>query len=199
MPGRDDTMNESAQARLAAALRALPDRAPQPDLWPQLAHALATRRRARRWRHMLPAVLAAGLALALLLPSGWLRHAPPGMPAMASGTATPTASHAAATNSTELAGLQQRSQTLERWIAAVSAHAPQDSRDLMAAVEVEDMIGLVDLQLGAVRNDADALPLWHQRVTLLEDLAAIRGNGYAIVARDDTGTDATRAPFRRIN
>ena len=50
----------------------------------------------------------------------------------------------------------------------------------MAAVEVEDLIGLVDVQLGGARGDADALPLWRQRVALLEDLAAIRGNGLAL-------------------
>ncbi len=52
----------------------------------------------------------------------------------------------------------------------------------MAAVEVEDLIGLVDVQLGATRGDADALPLWRQRVALLEDLATIRVNRYAIAA-----------------
>ena len=56
------------------------------------------------------------------------------------------------------------------------------TRDLMAAVEVEDMIGLVDLQLEAARGDADALPLWRQRVGLLEDLATIRTSPYALAA-----------------
>jgi hypothetical protein len=61
----------------------------------------------------------------------------------------------------------------------------------MAAVEVEDLIGLVDVQLGGARTDADALPLWRQRVALLEDLAAIRGNGAALAA---SGADGEAMP-----
>jgi len=87
----------------------------------------------------------------------------------------------------EIAQLHQRSQTLERWIAAVAARAPQDSRDLMAAVEVEDLIGLVDVQLGGAQGDADALPLWRQRVALLEDLATIRSNAFALAGNGVAG------------
>jgi len=83
--------------------------------------------------------------------------------------------------------LHQRSQTLERWIAAVAARAPQDSRDLMAAVEVEDLIGLVDVQLGGAQGDTDALPLWRQRVALLEDLATIRSNAFALAGNGVAG------------
>jgi hypothetical protein len=68
----------------------------------------------------------------------------------------------------------------------------------MAAVEVEDLIGLVDLQLGGARAPTDALPLWRQRVALLEDLATIRGSAFAIAANDD-GTAAVDAPYNRIN
>ena len=103
--------------------------------------------------------------------------------------------HVASTPTTgtdELAQLHKRSQTLERWIAAVAARAPQDGRDLMAAVEVEDLIGLVDVQLGGRSTDADALPLWRQRVALLEDLAAIRGNGVALAANGADGEAGCR-------
>ncbi len=198
MPDRDDTMNESPQTNLAAALRALPPCAPQPDLWPQLARSLAARRQPRRWRYALPAALAAGLAMAMLLPSGLLRHTPADVASTPSIITAPATSQPAP-GETELADLHQRSQSLERWIAAVTARAPQDSRDLMAAVEIEDLIGLVDLQLGATRNDADALPLWRQRVNLLEDLAAIRGNGYAVAARDDADTNVMHTSLQRIN
>jgi hypothetical protein len=61
----------------------------------------------------------------------------------------------------------------------------------MAAVEVEDLIGLVDVQLGGARGDAEALPLWRQRVALLEDLAAIRGNAFAFA---ENGASASAMP-----
>ena len=188
MSGRDSMNDQTPDATLAAALRALPESAPQPDLWPELARALQQRRNRRVWRYVLPAAIAAGIAIALLLPRSPVRE--DGAPTVASTPAT-VSSPAAQTATTqtvpaqELARLHQRSQTLERWIAAVAARAPQDSRDLMAAVEVEDLIGLVDVQLGGARGDADALPLWRQRVALLEDLATIRGNAFALAENGD--------------
>lgn len=193
MPDRNGTMNMLANPKLANALRALPDAVPQPDLWPDLVRSLARRRRRRVWRSVVPLALAAGLALAMLWPQATFRH-PTSNPAhIPSPVATRPQVSAGAS---ELAGLQQRSQNLERWVAAVAAHAPQDSRDLMAAVEVEDLIGLVDVQLGAVRTNSEALPLWRQRVALLEDLATIRGNAFAIAANDDGATQGTTLPVR---
>lgn len=167
---------------LADALRALPQAAPQSDLWPELAQALAARRR-RPWRrYALPAALAAGIALLALAPVARMNGPDaPAVPIAESRSPAATTEAAVKPTDTELAALHQRSQALERWIAAATV-APLDSRDLMAAVEVEDMIGLVDVQLGATRGDADALPLWRQRVALLEDLATIRANRYAIAA-----------------
>lgn len=188
MHGRDSLIDQSPDTSLAAALRALPESAPQPDLWPELAQALLQRRRRRVWRYVLPAAIAAGVAIALLLPRSAVREDT--TPHVVS-TPTTTPSPASQSTSTqavpaqELAQLHQRSQTLERWIAAVAARAPQDSRDLMAAVEVEDLIGLIDVQLGGARGDGDALPLWRQRVALLEDLATIRGNAFALAENGD--------------
>jgi hypothetical protein len=187
MPDRDGTLNMHPERSLAEALRALPLESPPGDLWPGLAQSLGRRR--RPWRRAIPFALAAGIALALLLPR--LTSTPPRAadpaadpPTIAQSTAQSTAP-AAGAGDVELAALHRRSQSLERWISAFAAHAPQDSRDLMAAVEVEDLIGLVDVQLGAARGDDDALPLWRQRVALLEDLATIRRNGFAVAANDD--------------
>ncbi len=196
MSDRDDTVNPDRDRALAAALRALPDARPQPDLWPELARALGQRRASRKWRYAIPFALAAGVALTLLVPRLATREpqaptAPVAMDIPAT-TAMPSSANSARD---ELSGLRSHSQMLERWISAVSAHAPQDSRDLMAAVEVEDLIGLVDVQLGATRNNADALPLWRQRVALLEDLATIRGSAFAIAANDDGAVrDAPLSP-----
>lgn len=170
MPDRDDSIvkatNEPSAGALAAALRALPDAAPQPDLWPQLAQSLQARRRRRpRWQ---PFALAAGIgALALLAAGHWL----PGTP---SGTPTRVEATPPATRSDELDRLHARSRSLEDWIAAIPDRAPQSGRDLMAAVEIEDLIGLVDMQLDASRDGDDTVPLWRQRVALLEDLAVVR-------------------------
>lgn len=202
MPDRDGTLNMNPESSLAAALRGLPDAAAQPDLWPELARTLERRRRPRVWRYAIPTALAAGLALALLLPRGGLQPTQPEpSPALANTTSVPAAATQApapAAAPDELDNLHQRSQTLERWIAAVAARAPQDSRDLMAAVEVEDLIGFVDVQLGAAHSHDDALPLWRQRVALLEDLATIRGSAYAIAANDDA-TSRDDASLNRIN
>lgn len=180
MSDRDGMNPPGTCSTLASALRTLPPAAPRPDLWPDLSHALAARQRTARMRAWGLAVAAAAALLALvpLLPAN--RHGTPATPSAApvATTATPTAADGAAR---ELAALHQRSQALERWIAGAT-QAPVDGRDLMAAVEVEDMIGLVDLQLEAARGNADALPLWRQRVGLLEDLATIRTSPYALAA-----------------
>ena len=137
--------------------------------------------------------LAAAVAFALVLPRLVNRGATTSQPA------TPVA-HVTAPASPvdELSQLHRRSQSLERWIAAVAARAPQDGRDLMAAVEVEDLIGLVDVQLGGAHTRSDALPLWRQRVALLEDLAAIRGNGVALAANGADG-EAVPASLNLLN
>jgi hypothetical protein len=193
MSDRDSTLNIESDRTLASALRALPTAAPMPDLWSDLARALVRKPRPRRWRYMLPAAIAASVALALLVPRVRVeQHAVPShavpsplVVATPSSSATVIPLATPSGDDTELDSLHHRSQSLERWIAAVAAHAPQDSRDLMAAVEVEDLIGLVDMQLGATQGDADALPLWRRRVALLQDLATIRGNAFTVAANDD--------------
>ena len=222
MSDRDGTLNTNPDHPLASALRALPDAAPQPDLWPDLARALQERhtavpsaaKRAKtpgegkpptaaRIIRFVPVALAAGVALAVLLPRSLLRQTThETAPAMAGTTAAATPNAGAgsvAARADELATLHRRSQTLERWIAAVAARAPQDSRDLMAAVEVEDLIGLIDVQLGAAHDRNDALPLWRQRVAQLEDLATIRGSAYAIAANDTDPSRDANASLNRIN
>jgi hypothetical protein len=193
MSGRDHLDVHPSDTPLAAALRALPESAPMPDLWPDLAKTLAERKRPRWRRYAIPLAAAAALAIALPVPKLTMHER-----VQAPVALTPAATPAPTADADELAALHERSSTLERWIAAVSARAPQDGRDLMAAVEIEDLIGLVDVQLGGTNGGADSLPLWRQRVALLEDLAAIRGNGVAFAA---TGArdDALPASFNLLN
>jgi len=191
MPDRDRVLTNEPDGTLAAVLRALPVAAPPADLWPGIARAHARRSRRRAWRYGLPVALAAALVCAVLVPRG--------TPSQRSPIAfTPAAAIAPQTDAVvdELADLRDRSRTLDRWIAAVAARAPQNSRDLMAAVEIEDLIGLVDLQLGAAHGNGESLPLWRQRVALLEDLATVRGSAWAIAASDER---VRSLPSSRLN
>lgn len=185
MSGRDSLNDRVSATTLADALRALPESAPQPDLWPELARAMQQRRNRRVLRTALPAAIAAAIAIAVLMPRS-PTHENIAPPVAANPPASQQQAPTDAQPAEELARLHRRSQTLERWIAAVAARAPQDSRDLMAAVEVEDLIGFVDVQLAGARSDDDALPLWRQRVALLEDLATIRGNAFTLAENGDT-------------
>ncbi|MBL8297174.1 MAG: hypothetical protein JNN30_02395 [Rhodanobacteraceae bacterium] len=76
----------------------------------------------------------------------------------------------------ELTALRNESSRTEEWLRLLKAdETPLDGRSLMAATELEDMIGLVDLQLTAgddAGNDMQAL--WRKRVELLRDLATVR-------------------------
>ena len=148
------------------ALRALPLAVPPHDLWPALERSLAPARR-RRW--LVPTALAASFLLGLV----WMRTVPreagdaagaPNMPVATATTASPS----------EIEQLRAQSHQLERWLAARPAQSALDAPTLMAAAEVEDLVGFVDVQLSAARDNAEALPLWRQRVALLEDLALIR-------------------------
>ena len=54
-------------------------------------------------------------------------------------------------------------------------------QDLAAATEIENLIGLVDVELSAPREMPDA-DLWQRRVALLEDLSALRYSNYQLAA-----------------
>ena len=199
---------------LPEALRALPQVAPAQSAWPQLASQLAAQagtraasnraNPSRRQRYFVPAALAAGILLAaiaspLLLqlrspqPSAFSPQ-PATIPQLAASTSTNATNTTNATNpqtaadsGVQLAALQQRSQELEHWLRETSrAAAPLSGQDLAAATEIEDMIGMVDMQLGAQQSNG-GLPLWRHRVALLEDLTVLRYSSYSVAA---SGVDA---------
>jgi hypothetical protein len=105
----------------------------------------------------------------------------------AANTTNATNPQAAADTGAQLAALQQRSQDLEHWLRETTrAAAPLSGQDLAAATEIEDMIGMVDMQLGAQQSNG-GLPLWQRRVALLEDLTVLRYSSYSVAA---SGIDA---------
>ncbi len=49
-----------------------------------------------------------------------------------------------------------------------------DAGTALASAELEDLIGLTDLQLGAVQNDSQAEHLWERRISLISRLTELR-------------------------
>jgi len=214
---------KSGEIKLGDALRALPLATPERDGWPVLAAQLAQNSRAaksprRAWRYTVPLALAAGLGLALVV-SHLLRHPPmtavtsiatvaPAATSSSSGSTTNDANMTNATNiqtqgnaGTQLAvaqlvAAQNRSQALERWLRDTRyAASPLPSQDLVAASEIENLIGLVDVELASAPTRA--LPLWQRRVALLEDLTALRYSNYRLA--ETASTTASIDTLNRIN
>lgn len=168
-----DRMNDDAG--LAAALRSLPAAAPPHDAWPLLAARARRRRRRRGWRIAVPAALAAALALAVVLPNGSLWHTAPKPGATACADCGDIPPTAASDADAALQAWRTRSQRLQAWVQQLdSGGAPLGGAALARAAELEDQIGLVDLQLGAGADTTTQAALWRQRVALLEALAMVR-------------------------
>ena len=203
--------NARTELSLAQALRALPLAAPQRDGWQTLAAELAPQmRKPARRRFAIPAAIAAGvLALAAtLLLARWHERVPPQVATVAPAAASNVANSANVANGTngnltavdpqaQLTALESRSQQLERWLSETrAAAAPLPGQDLAAVAELEDLIGLVDVELTAAPR-RDALPLWRYRVNLLEDLTALRYSNYRLAETLNSATNG--APPNRIN
>lgn len=194
LPGAGE-LNARAPMPLAEALRALPLAAPPESAWPRLAASLAQQvahprganaARARR-RYLLPAALAAAVAAAFVATASLrVGHVANGRLQVAGGaTATKlqtgassihdVANDANRTDAESLAAAQARSHALERWLRETGKDsAPQSAQDIAASAEIEDMIGMVDIELADRSEDNASLPLWRRRIALLEDLATLR-------------------------
>ncbi|HEY7871768.1 MAG TPA: hypothetical protein VIC31_03530 [Rudaea sp.] len=188
-------MSSTNHVTLGEALRALPLAAPPGDEWTLLRERLRCERlppappRAAWRRYALPAALAAALAGAFVI----LRVPKTSVPATVAHVAASSSSNGtqaaqihnaqnAANPGARLAQLQQRSQALERWLRQTGRDAaPLQGQDLAAAAEIENLIGLVDVELAAPRQTR-APALWQRRVGLLEDLAALRYSNYRLAA-----------------
>ena len=194
MSDRNRPLNR-APLDLAEALRALPLQAPEQSAWPELAAQLRqsrtpTERPERFRRFVVPAALAAALAAVFIITNK--AHEPVAPSPVATIASAPASSntnsaqvnnvHNAASHAEQLIALQQRSQALESWLRETGeAAAPLQGQDLVAATEIENLIGLVDVELSAPREMPDA-DLWQRRVALLEDLSALRYSNYRLAA-----------------
>ena len=198
--------DRNRQLNLADALRALPLQAPERSAWPELAASLRrdsgigsadSARPEPLRRFVVPAALAAGLIGVFVLayhpsnssvanPESGIANsvvATVSTPVASSNTNSAKASnvHNAAAEAS-LVALQQRSQALESWLRETGGVAtPLQGQDLAAATEIENLIGLVDVELSAPRELADT-DLWQRRVALLEDLSALRYSNYQLAA-----------------
>lgn len=189
--------NRATRMSLGDALRALPPAAPPRDGWARLAAEIPPVPSTRRKRWILPLSLAAAAAIAFAVVLPNLRHATrPANPAVATAvqpgastgmhdTQASRSNHVdntEPTSQTQLAALQARSQSLERWLRHTrDAGSPLQGQDLAAATEIENLIALVDVEL-AVPNQNRAAALWRRRVGLLEDLAVLRYSNYQLAA-----------------
>jgi hypothetical protein len=200
MSDRNRPLNR-ASLDLADALRALPLQAPDVSAWPQLAAKLRqsaidhreSKASERVRRFVIPAALAATLAGVFLvayrdhdsrLPIAGSATATVSMPGASSSSNSAKVSnvHNAESHAEQVDALQQRSQALESWLRETgSAATPLQGQDLAAATEIENLIGLVDVELSAPREMPNA-NLWQRRVALLEDLSALRYSNYQLAA-----------------
>lgn len=188
-----DRMNDDAG--LAAALRSLPAAAPPHDAWPLLAaRARRARRRKHGWRIAIPAALAAALVLAIVLPDWPARRAATTPATTACAGCGNAEADAEADAEATVQAWRTRSQRLQAWVHQIDdGGAPLGGVALARAAELEDQIGLVDLQLGAGADTATQATLWQQRVVLLEALAMVRLSPSAL-ATSDTHTTRSAIP-----
>lgn len=190
--------DRNRELNLAAALRALPLQAPERSAWPQLAAQLRQSHAAGRnavraepfRRFAVPAALAAALATVFVVAYKSREGSMPVPVATVAPAAASSNTDSAkagnvkntATDAAQLATLQQRSQDLERWLRDTGETAmPLQGQDLVAATEIENLIGLVDVELAAPQEMRDAA-LWQRRVALLEDLSTLRYSNYELAA-----------------
>ena len=176
MMNRMSFHHDSEPDRLTDRLRALPDAAPAAGTWDRIRQrATARQRRRRLLRRVIPLAVAASLLLALGI--GVTLIATRTAPLAGTAPAKAPARLNVTRNGESLAQLQAHSMRLETWLGELRAHgAPLQGRALASAVDLQDRIGLIDLQLDAPDAAGDRHALWRQRIRLLQDLAMLRAS-----------------------
>jgi hypothetical protein len=144
------------------SLRALPELAPEHDLWPAIRAAAAGERSRRRL--LRAGWAAAGLAAAVSLLVG-VRGAVEAMHEMKTAR--------------EVRSLVAESQRLEQTLRTSGGEGRLTSgRVAGTIVNLEDRIAVIDARLAPNRNESlasgEALELWQERVRLLDALVAVQ-------------------------
>lgn len=150
---------------LAEALRALPLLSPQRSALPAVLALSNTatahsRRRLPGWMAWAASIMVIGLGLILL-----------------NGRTTDVkrAVEAGIDGSADLQALMQRSVEWESALRRLEQQSmPMDAGTAMASAELEDLISLTDLQLGATETDEQAQALWERRIRLMSRLVEVR-------------------------
>ncbi len=154
--------------RLREALLAMPLHSPPRSVLPALTERLARTRRERAPRRWIPLAAAAAICALALLP--FLRSAD-----LAAPVETPPASIA---DDGSTAALIAQNQVFESALrSAAFGSRPLSARDALAGAGIEDLIGMLDLELSAASDPATSKDLWQQRLVLLQELAAVRASG----------------------
>lgn len=172
---------------LVAALRALPLAAPKRSVFAELERELAnaSASAARPPRRPRGAWIALAATLVAAIAGVRLFH-----PQDLGGAAEPSPSP-------DTLALIAQSQQLDEMLATLDARSvPIDAESAMASAELEDLIGLTDLQLNAARRDDEAQALWSRRVDLMTRLAATRAGSALNPLSDNGGAYLQNASYR---
>jgi hypothetical protein len=175
---------------LGDALRALPLATPTRSAWAELERELAVVAkpapgRGRQHSRVAWLALAATFVLAVV-GVRWFGAEP--------GRIEPAPSGGA---SADTLALIAQSQELDAVLAALDARSmPLDAGSAMASAELENLIGLTDLQLNAATHDDEAQALWSRRVDLMTRLAEARTRARFDALSDSGGASLQNASYR---
>jgi hypothetical protein len=175
-----------AERSVSAALTQLPLLAPPSDQFARIAIGIAQRKRKQAQRRMTFFAIAAALALAAILPFALRNESAPTIAHQPATNATNAATNpdAVASNTTSPSDdLIARNQWLEAMVRAQGE--PMDAASAYASAELEDLIGMVDVQLSATEEPDRQTALWEQRLSLMQELASVRTQSMAVVRNED--------------
>lgn len=170
--------HDSHDSNLGAALRCLPLLTPERSAWPALAAELAARKRRARLRRGAALLAVAALLVLALLP---LMKSAPVAPAPAPNlAATPAAIDIDEAAIARLIQANHGAEARRRLQRGLSTEL--DGNVALASAEIEDMVGLIDLQLQSNPDTTESdkrlsAALWQRRLDLVNTLTRVETQG----------------------